>query len=478
MLLALGGGGMGIFLAEWGTRLTASVGAKVIPQLVGVGIDFRVLSFTITVSIVTGVLFGLLPALHMSALDVNGVLKEGGKGSRGVTRGTVRQTLVISEISLALMLLTGAGLLLRTLGNLNSVRPGFTSKNVLSMSIDMPSLTYPEGSPKTGTFYRNLLGQISLLPGVQSAAAVSILPLGGDFDTVGTEIEGRVYGPGETPYPERYVVTPAYFKTLQINLVRGRLFSEADTPDSPLVVLSSETAANVWWPNEDPIGKRVRLPAGMEKVWRTVVGVVKDVKQAGLDAPPTMQVYIPYSQSRRNLMTLVVRTSQDPLSHTSEIRREIAALDKDLSVSDIASLDQVVSDSVASRRFSALLLGAFAALGLLLASVGVYGVLSYSVAQRTPEIGIRMALGAAREDVLLLIVASGLRQAFWGLVLGTAAALVLTRLMSSLLFQVSPADPVTFAGSALLLGAVASLAGYIPAFRAAKVDPMVALRYE
>jgi putative ABC transport system permease protein len=479
LLLSVGGGILGILLANWGTRLIAAVGAKVIPQLLGVAIDFRVLIFTAGISLLTGFLFGLMPALRLSALDVNGTLKEGGKGSRGMTHSAAGRFLVTAEIALALTLLTGAGLLLRTLSKLHSVDPGFSSKNVLSMSIGLPSLTYPFGSPKPVTFYRDLLDRVSSLPGVQSAAAVSILPLGGDFDTVGTEVEGREYG--EVPYPERYVVTPSYFKTLQIGMVRGRAFSEADTTDSPLVVLVSETAARRWWPNADPMGKRLRLPGyepGMEKAWRTVVGIVNDVKQAGLDAPRTMQIYIPHAQNRNDYMALVVRTSQDPLGYVTEVRRQISVLDKNLAVSDVTTLDQVVSDSVAARRFSAALLGAFALLGLILAAVGVYGILSYSVTQRTPEIGIRMALGAARKDVLFLMVAFGLRHAFWGVLAGIAAAFALTRLMSSLLFGVSPADPTTFVGAALLLGAVACIAGYIPALRAAKVDPMVALRYE
>jgi|HubBroStandDraft_1064217.scaffolds.fasta_scaffold00049_17 putative ABC transport system permease protein len=481
LLLAFAGGGLGILLASWGTRLITAVGAKVIPQLVGVEIDFRVLGFTAGISLVTGVLFGLVPALHSSRLDVTNALKESSNASRGVTHGTVRRTLVISEIALSLMLLAGAGLLLRTLGKLHGVDPGFNFTNILSMSMGLPSLTYPYGSPKPVAFYHDLLDRVSSLPGIQSSAAVSILPLGADFDTVGTEIEGRVYGPGELPYPERYIVTPSYFKTLQISVLHGRAFSEADTADSPLVVMVSETAAQRWWPNQDPLGKRVQIPGytrDMDHVWRTVVGVVNDVKQAGLDAPHTMQIYTPQAQNRNGYMILVVRTGGDPMTYATEVRREISALDKDLAVSDIASMDQVVSDSVASRRFSAVLLGAFAVLGLLLASVGVYGILAYSVAERTPEIGIRMALGAAQKDVLWLIVALGLRQAFIGVLAGTAAALALTRLMSSLLFEVSPADPATFVGAALLLSAVACVAGYIPARRAAKVDPIVALRHE
>ncbi len=478
LLLALGGGTLSVLLAAWVTSLTAVVGVKVIPQLLGVRIDSRVLGFTAGISLLTGIVFGLAPALHASALDVNETLKEGAKGSRGTRHGVVGKVLVVSEIALSLMLLAGAGLLVRTLGKLNDVYPGFRSQNVLSMSIGLPSVTYPEGSAKSVSFYRDLLDQVSALPGVQSAAAVSILPLGGDFDTVATEVGGRDYGPGEEPYPERYRVTPGYFRTLEIELVGGRTFSAADTAESPLVVVVSETAAARWWPHEDPIGKRVRLPAGMDKIWRTVVGVVRDVKQSGLDAPRTMQIYVPHAQSGSDFMALVVRTGQHPLDYTAEIRRRISALDKNLAVSDVATLDEVVSDSMASRRFSAILLGSFAGLGLLLASLGVYGILSYSVSRRTAEIGIRMALGAVPNDVLLLILKLGLRQTLLGVAVGTAAALALTRLMSGLLFEVSPADPVVFVGSASLLAAVASMAGYIPARRAAGVDPMVALRDE
>jgi putative ABC transport system permease protein len=477
-MLALGGGALGFLLALWSTRLISTAGAKVIPQLVSVGIEFRVFLFTAGIIVLTGVLFGLAPALHSSAQDVHGVLKEGGKGSRGVTHAAVRQSLVISEIALALMLLTGAGLLLRTLGKVSGVYPGFDSSNILIMNIGLPSLTYPADGPKPAAFYRDLLDRVSALPGVQSAGAVSILPLGSDFDNVGTEVEGRVYAPGEVPYPERYRVTPGYFKTLQIRILSGRAFSDADTAQAAPVVLVSETAAEMWWPHENPLGKRVRLPAGMDKVWRTVVGVVHDVKQSGLDAPRTVQIYLPQAQSPSGFMTLVARTGDHPLNYASAVRQQISKLDKDLAVSGVASLDQVRSDSVASRRFSASLFTAFAALGLLLASVGVYGVLSYSVAQRTPEMGIRMALGAGRKDVLLLIMTSSLKQALGGVAMGAAAALALTRLMSSLLFEVSPADPATFVGAAVLLSAVACVAGYIPARRAAKVDPMVALRYE
>jgi putative ABC transport system permease protein len=310
---------------------------------------------------------------------------------------------------------------------------------------------------------------------------VSVLPLGGDFDTATAGVEGQVYGPGEQPSPERYIVTPDYFKTMQVRLVRGRVFSDADNEPSPLVVLISETAAQRWWPNQDPIGKRMRIAGTsieQSELWRTVVGVVNDVKQAGLDAPHTIQVYIPHAQYGNDSMILVVRSASDPVNYTSAVRQQISVMDKDLAVSDIASLEQVLSVSVGERRFSTVLLGVFAGLGLLLASVGVYGILSYSVAQRMPEFGIRLALGATRKDVLALVLRQGCRLAILGVAVGGLAALALTRLMSSLLFEISPSDPSTFGGVALVLGAVALVATYVPARRATKVDPMVALRYE
>jgi len=480
VLLALGGGMVALLVAKWGTSIISASGARIIPQLVEVEIDVRVLAFTGLISLLTGILFGLVPVLRPVA-DLNDALKQGGRGSRGSTHGTLRGVLAVSEIALALMLLSGAGLMLRTFGKLHAVAPGFNPRNVLTMGIGLPSSKYPFASSKPVVFYQELLGRIGSMPGVQSAAAVSVLPLGGDFDTATAEVEGQVYGPGEQPSPERYIVTQDYFRTMQVRLVRGRVFSDADNETSPLVVLISETAAQRWWPNQDPIGKRMRIAGtSMEQslLWRTVVGEVDDVKQAGLDAPHTMQVYIPHGQYGNDSMVLVVRTASDPLNYASSVRQQISGIDGDLAVSDIASLEQVLSVSVGERRFSTLLLGVFAGLGLLLASVGVYGILSYSVAQRMPEFGIRVALGATRRDVLALVLRQGSRLALLGVAVGGIAALMLTRLMSSLLFEVSPSDPATFVGVALVLGAVAFVATYVPARRATKVDPMVALRYE
>jgi putative ABC transport system permease protein len=481
VFLALSGGTLGVLLAGWSIRLISAVGARVIPQLVGVGIDFRVLGFTAAISLVTGILFGTVPAAQLFGLNINDLLQQGGRSSRGTGHHTFRQVLAVSEFALALVLLAGAGLMLRTYSKLSGVAPGFNPRNLLSMGIGLPSSKYPFGGPRPVAFYRELRRRISALPGVEAVGAVQVLPLGNDFDTIEARIEGQAYGPGEEPSPERYVVTPEYLQAMGIGLVSGRSISEADNENAPLVVMVSETAAQRWWPHQDAIGKRLRISGNsreQSELVRTVVGVVKDVKQNGLDAPRTMQVYVPHAQYMNGSMVLVVRTASDPLTYAPEVRQQISAMDKELAVSDIASMEQVVSGSIAARRFSAVLLGTFAGLGLILALLGVYGILSYSVAQRIPEIGIRMAVGAAEKDVLALIIGQGLRLCGLGLAAGAVAALALTRLMSSLLFEVSTADPATFLCVGLLLSAVAFLASYIPARRAARVDPIVALRCE
>jgi putative ABC transport system permease protein len=481
ILLALAGGVCALLMAGWGTELVSTVGARVIPQLVKVQIDVPVLVVTLAVTLLSGLLFGLFPALQPWRLPVNEELKEGGRGTAGSVHGKFRKGLAMAEISLALMLLAGTGLMLRTFLKVEHVEAGFNSRNILTMKLGLPSLTYPFGSLKPVTFYRDLTARVSALPGIQSAAAVSVLPLGGDFDTVGIEVEGTSYAPEEQPYPERYIVTPDYFKVMQIGLVRGRFLRESDNEAAPLAALVSETAAQRWWPNQDPIGRHIRLPGfvpEMMKTSRTVVGVVHDVKQAGLDAPHTMQIYLPHPQTRNGYMTLVARTSSDPANYINAVRGQISAMDKELAVSDIASMKEVQSASVDERRFTTLLMAVFGGLGLLLATVGVYGILSYMVAQRTAEMGIRMALGAGRYDLLALIVGQGLRLAGWGVLAGMVGALLLTRLLSRLLFEVSPFDPATFAGVAVLLGLVSLVAIYIPARRAAWVDPMVALRCE
>jgi putative ABC transport system permease protein len=479
VLLALGGGLLGIFLAIAGTRVIVALGAKVIPQLVGVSVDARVLAFTAGLSLVTGLLFGLVPALRVSAMILSQTLQEGARSS-GSSHKAFRQALAASEIALALVLLAGAGLLLRSLSKLRAVDPGFRSDHLLTMNIGLSSAKYPAGTEKPLAFYRELLTHVQALPGVEAAGLVSTLPLGANFDNAGVQPEGMNYGPGEVPYPERYIVTPGYLSAVGIGLVRGRLLTDADNENAPLVVLVSATAAQRWWPDQDPIGRRAKVPGFDEspQPWRTVVGVVKDVKQASLDAPHTMQIYLPHAQYPNGVLTLVVRTQSDPLNLASEVRQQIAKVDPGQAASDIGSMDQVISNSVASQRFSAALLSSLAGLGLLLASVGIYGVLSYGVSQQTREIGIRMALGALQQDVVSLIVGQGMKLLAIGIGLGVVIALLLTRLMSGLLFGVTAGDPVTFSGVVLFLAAIAALACYLPARRAARMDPMVALRHE
>ncbi|HXW93388.1 MAG TPA: ABC transporter permease [Terriglobales bacterium] len=479
VLLAFSGGALGILLAILSTDVIVAIGAKVIPQLLGVSVDARVLAFAAGLSLITGLLFGLVPALRISTVTFHDTLKQGTRSAYSPHK-TFQHALAVSEIALALVLLAGAGLLLRSFSKLRAVNPGFRSDHLLTMRIGLSSVKYPPGSVKPVAFYRELLTRIQALPGVESAGAVSILPLGGDFDTASAEPEGLAYGPGEAPYPERYIVTPGYLFALRIGLVRGRLLNEADGETSPLVVLVSETAAQRWWPNQDPIGRRVKMPGFDQgpRPWRTVVGVVNDVKQAGLNAPHTMQIYLPHAQYGNGYLTLVVRTESDPLSLAGQVRQQILKLDPEQAASNIASMDQVLSDAVAAERFSAALLSALAALGLLLASVGVYGVLSYGVSQKTREIGIRMALGALQRDVLSLEVGHGMKLLLTGVGAGMVAALLLTRLMSGLLYGVSPSDPATFGGVVLCLALAAVLGCYLPARRAARVDPMIALRHE
>ena len=479
VLLALCGGVCGVALAYFGTQIMVAFGAKVIPQLLGASMDLPVLAFTAAASVLTGLLFGIIPALRTSQVSLAETLTDGARSTTS-SHDLLRKSLAVSEIALALVLLAGGGLLVRTLSKLRAVDPGFRADHLLTMNIALPGSKYPENTAKPRVFYRELLRGVNSLPGVQTAGAVSILPLGGNFDTAGTLPEGLALGAGEMPYPERYIVTRGYFDAMKLRLKRGRFLSDADDENAPLAVLISETAAQRWWPNQDPIGRRVKAPGfdNSPPPWRTVVGVLQDVKQAGLNAPHTMQIYLPHAQYSTQYLTLVVRTGSDPLSVVGEIRQEVSRLDPELPVSNVASMDQVINESVVSQRFSAVLLGSLAGLGLLLATVGVYGVLSYSVSQKTREIGIRMALGAARRDVLALVVGNGLKLLLIGVVAGTAAALLVTRLMSNLLFGISASDPLTFAGVAVFLSAVALLACYIPARRAAKVDPIVALRYE
>ncbi|HEV3409497.1 MAG TPA: ABC transporter permease [Chthoniobacterales bacterium] len=476
VLLAVAGGALGLMMAVWGTTFIEAVAAEIVPMLGAIEIDARVLGFTAAVSLTTGLLFGSAPALRASRADLNATLSDGARGAvAGSTRSVLRSSLVVVEIALAMVLLVGAGLLIRSVMRLHAVDPGFKPERILTMNIWLPNAKYPKGADFIA-FYDRALERIRALPEVEAAAMTSVLPISENFDQRTIEAEGQPKGPGENPDVDNYFVTPDYLRTMSIPLRRGRALTEHDREDTPLVVLASETTARQLWPNEDPIGKRIRYYNKEEnRPWRTVVGVVGDVKQYGLDTTAKMAIYVPVAQNPNSAMTLVVKTRTAPETVIAPVRREIRAVDPDQAVFSIRSMDQLLADSIALRRFSMFLLGIFAALALLLAAIGIYGVLAQSVVQRTHEIGIRMALGAQMRDVLRLILGHGMTLAVLGIIAGIAGALGTTRLLANLLFGVAPTDASTFLAIAFLLGAVAFLACYLPARRAAKLDPVTAL---
>jgi putative ABC transport system permease protein len=479
VLLSLVGGALGLLFALWGVGAIELLGSTVLPFNEGLHIDLGVLGFTLATSLLTGVLFGLAPAVRSASPDLNVSLKEGGRWAGGGP-GRLRNALVVAEIAMALVLLVSAGLLVKSIGRLQLVDPGFDPTNALTMNVWLPAANYPDG-PSRAAFYDRLVERVERLPGVRSAGVVSTLPGGGGFDRLGIEVEGQPKPPGEAFDVDRYIVSPGYLNAMRIPILGGRPFTNRDAQDTPLVVLVSATMAQSLWPGEDAIGKRVRgLGSGPGDVqpWREVVGVVGDVKQYGLDTSGTMQLYFPQAQRPTAFMTLVARTESDPASMVAPVRNEILAVDAGQAAFDIATLEQVLAESIARRRFAMLLLGAFALVALVLASVGTYGVISHAVTQRTREIGVRMALGAQPGDVLRLVVGEGAVLALTGVAVGAVGALAATRLLSSLLFEVSATDPATFVGTALLLMGIGVVACYIPARRAARVDPTVALRYE
>jgi putative ABC transport system permease protein len=482
VLLAALGGVVGLLLALWGVNLLKAFIPDSISQVRAITVDAKVLGFTLLVSLLTGLIFGLAPATQASNFNLNETLKEGGRDAASGSRGKrVRSLLVIAEVAVSLVLLIGAGLLINSFLRLRSVEPGFNVSNLLTMGVVLPQQKYPDHARRSA-FYDDLIRRVEAVPGVKSAAVTNWIPLVKQGDSTSITIEGR---PAPEPGKELIVVTrvvsPDYFKTMGIQLSRGRAFDERqDRADAPGAVIVSETAARRYWPGEDAVGKRLSVgtPESPDD-WLTVVGVTKDVRQFQLDADPKPQMYLTYAQADFfNPRNLVVSTEVEPQSLASAVRNTVWAIDRDQPVSNIRTMEDVLSESIARQRFSMLLLGVFASVALLLAAVGLYGVMSYTVAQRTREIGLRMALGAQRWDVLRLVVGQGLKLALVGVALGLVAAFMLTRVMSSLLFGVSPTDPVTLATISLVLVAVALLASYIPARRATKVDPLIALRYE
>jgi putative ABC transport system permease protein len=480
-VLALAGGTVGLTLAKWGKDLLLALAPEDLPRLSDVALDGRALAFTAALSLLTGLGFGLFPALQASNIrgpNLNETLKDAGRGSTDDgRRRLIRGALVVLEVALALVLLVGAGLLIKSFLRLRSVDPGFNPAGALTAQIPLSQRKYPEDSQRVA-FYTQLIEKVAALPGVQAAGAAMVTPLSGNDFVLGFMIEGRPpYPAGGEPNTNYYSVTPGYFKAMGIPLLRGRLFTERDTKDATRVVIINETMAKRFFPGEDPIGKRLHVTMG-PLLYREIVGIVGDVKHYSLDQETKAQTYEPYAQQPFSGMTLVARTSGDPAGLSAAIRGEVLKIDKELPVSNVRTLEQYLSTSIAQQRFSVLLLGIFSAVAMTLACVGIYGVLSYSVAQRRREIGVRMALGAARRDVLRLVVGHAMLLTLIGVAIGLGAAFALTRVMSTLLFGVSATDPTTFGLIALLLVAVALLAALVPARRATKVDPMVALRCE
>lgn len=482
LLLSIVGGLAGLMVSIWAVAVFVKLSPGDIPRLDEASVDLRLLGFTLLVSLLTGVGFGLLPAFQATRTNLNSALKEGGtKASEGRHRRGARNVLVVTEIALAQVLLVGAALLAISYVRVTQIDPGFNPNRVLTAKIAPAAKKYPDPKSRS-TFYATVLEHLQGLPGVESAGMVMSLPLTGSSMNRGFRVEGRpVPKADENATMDFQIVSPGYFSTLEIPIKRGRGLSAADTETSEHVIVINDTMARRYWPNEDPVGRRMGIgESSKDTSWRTIVGVVGDNRHASLSEPPVPTAFIAYRQDLESWprMGFVIKAKTDAASLTSAVRKELAAIDPAQPVYAIEPLENLLHASVAQRRFIMMLLGSLSAIALTLAMVGVYGVISFSVSERTQEIGIRMALGARAADVLRMVLGQGIRITLVGILIGVAAAFALTRLLSSLLFAVSATDLRTFSIVAGLLGAVALVACYIPARRATKVDPLVALRYE
>lgn len=484
LLLSGMGGAVGLVLALWGVYLLVAFGPADLPRAREVAVDGRVLVFTFAVSVLTGIIFGLVPALQASRPDLNEALKESGRSATSSTgHRRMRSLLVVSEVALSLMLLVGAGLLLRSFIKLQAVNPGFNPNNVLTMKLSLRGPNYQKAAPIIA-FHDQLIGKIKTLPGVQAVATRSHVPIAADegYANLSFGIEGRLPDAANRTTAFYNAVSPDYFQTMEIPLLKGRPFEARDDRNAQSVIIINETLARRYFSGEDPIGRRMTLvdEDPKEEDWATIVGVVSDTKPRAIDltAGPVAEMYMPFTQRPQSSTALMIRATTDPESLAAAVRHEVQTLDKTQLVYSVRTLDTVTSDAVATPRFRTSLLAVFAAVALILAMVGIYGVMSYAVAQRTHEIGIRMALGARTVDVLKLIVRNGMGPVLLGITLGLAGAIGLTRLMVSLLFGVTPTDTLTLATVSVGLVLVALIACCIPARRATKVDPLVALRCE
>jgi putative ABC transport system permease protein len=482
VLVAIVGGGIGLVLAAWGVDLLVASAPDTIPRLGEVGVDRRVVLFAAIVSLGTGLLLGIVPALRASGTPLSETLKDGGRGGDRAAHGRAGRLLVIAEVALSLVLLVGAGLLIHSFARVQNVAPGFDSRDVLTMRLALPESRYSTFQ-KGEALFDELFAALRSRPDIRAVAAANALPFSGSGGSRTFHIEGREpKRPEDQPEEQLRIVTDGYFSTMKIPVVNGREFSDRDTLRGRRVALVNLALARKLWPGEDPIGKRVAFSRD-EPQWYEIVGIVGNVKHRGLDAADRPELYVSYRQPlfaswTVRPMYLAVRTAGDPLPAAAAVRRELARVDRDQPVSDVRTMDERIGRSLAGRRFNMILLGVFAALALTLAAIGIYGVVAYSVTERTHEIGVRLALGAQRRDVMAMIVAQGMVMTAIGTAVGVVVALLLTRVMASLLFGVSAVDPVTFAAIPVLLGAVAFAACFVPARRATRVDPLVALRTE
>jgi putative ABC transport system permease protein len=479
VMLSFVSGALGLLLAWLGLKGLIALAPQNVPRLEEVSVDLRVLLFTLVASLFTGIAFGVVPALQASRTDLNESLKEGGRGSTKGAHSLIRNTLVVSEVALALVVLISAGLMIKSFLRLQQVSPGFKPENVLTARLALPPTRYPD-NPQVIALYQQVLDRVRNLPGVESVGSVSHLPLSGAYTSGTVTVENPpIDSPPASFEADRRAISPDYFNSMKIALVRGRPFDEGDKADGPGVAIIDETFARRFWPDEDPLGKRMRLGGNQSTFpWLTIVGVTANVKHYGLDSQGRETVYLPYTQAApiARSMFLTVRTARDPQSLAGALRREVWAVNPDQPISSIRPMEELVYGSVAQPRFSMLLLGSFAAVALILAAVGVYGVMNYSVTQRTHEIGIRMALGAQTLDVVRLVVGQGLLLAGIGVTIGAGLAFALMRLMSTLLYGVTAADPGTFVGVSLMLAGIAVVASFIPARKATRIDPMAAVR--
>jgi putative ABC transport system permease protein len=476
LVLASAGGALGVLLAWAAITPIQTLGAGSIPRVLDVTLDRTVLIFATLVSLMTGILFGLAPAWQASRTTTAGVLKEGGRSSTSSRGRWVRASLLVGEVALSLVLLVGASLLLRSFAKVTGVNPGFDPDSVLAFRVALPQTRYRD-EPQRIAFYDRLLESLERAPGIEAAGMVQTPPMRGSY-TLSVEIQGRPPSkPGEGASANHRVISPGYFKALGIPLLRGRVFNQQDTEKSPMVAVVDQAFADRHFPNDDPIGRGIDIGNGTDGFYQ-IVGVVGDVHYSGLDATPFPTMYVPFKQDVFSSMWLMVRTNGDPAPYASLVRRSVREIDGSLPAYSIMPLAEIVSDSIAQRRFSMLLLVLFALVALFLAAVGLYGVVSYAVSQRTQEIGVRMAIGAQRGDVLRLVLGDGMKLALLGVAIGLGAAMALTGYLASLLFSVTPFDPASYLTTAGILVAVAALACYVPARRAMRVDPLVALRAE